>query len=113
MSLIRSQTRVGRELLRRAATIAVRNSSSSSSSRSSTGPEINKKQALYGDYHYRESIERGRQAYTKRNVLTALGLVGVVTGIYFYSLKAVRQEDYSDIPMPPEPSAEQKSQFEK
>ncbi|KAJ2641389.1 hypothetical protein GGF44_002145 [Coemansia sp. RSA 1694] len=112
MSLIRSQARVGRELLRRAATISVRNSSSSRSS-SSTGPEINKKQALYGDYHYRESIERGRQSYTRRNVLTALGLVGVVTGIYFYSLKAVRQEDYSDIPMPPEPSAEQKSQFEK
>ncbi|KAJ2326219.1 hypothetical protein GGI00_004810, partial [Coemansia sp. RSA 2681] len=83
------------------------------SSRSSTGPEINKKRALYGDYHYRESIERGRQSYTRRNVVTALGLVGVVTGIYFYSLKAVRQEDYSDIPMPPEPSAEQKSQFEK
>ncbi|KAJ2740646.1 hypothetical protein GGI20_005696 [Coemansia sp. BCRC 34301] len=105
LSLIR-----GRELRRVAAT-AVR--SVSSSSGSGSGPEINKKQALYGDYHYRESIERGRQSYTQRNVLTALGLAGVVSGIYFYSLSAVRQEDYSDVPMPPEPSAEQKSRFSK
>ncbi|KAJ2489212.1 hypothetical protein IWW37_004193 [Coemansia sp. RSA 2050] len=103
LSLIRGQTSVGRGVCR-AATIAVRNASN--------GPEINKKQALYGDYHYRESIERGRQSYTKSNVLTALGLGGLVAGIYFYSLKAVRQEDYSDIPMPPEPSAEQKSKYE-
>ncbi|KAJ2829088.1 hypothetical protein GGI24_002226 [Coemansia furcata] len=103
LSLIRKQTSAGRDLYK-AAAVAVRNSSS--------GPEINKKQALYGDYHYRESIERGRRSYTKRNVATALALGGLVTGIYFYSLKAVRQEDYSDIPMPPEPSAEQKSKFE-
>ncbi|KAJ1820344.1 hypothetical protein GGH91_000388 [Coemansia sp. RSA 2671] len=103
LSLIRGQTSVGRSVYR-VATIAVRNASG--------GPEIDKKQALYGDYHYRESIERGRQSYTKANVLTALGLSGLVAGIYFYSLKAVRQEDYSDIPMPPEPSAEQKSKYE-
>ncbi|KAJ2900124.1 hypothetical protein IWW38_000664 [Coemansia aciculifera] len=97
--------------MRRAAVVLSKRAKSSTSTSSSEPGEINKKQALYGDYHYRESIERGRQSYTKRNILTAFGLGGIVTGIYFYSLKAVQQEDYSDVPMPPEPSAEQKEKY--
>ncbi|KAJ1807373.1 hypothetical protein LPJ56_004928 [Coemansia sp. RSA 2599] len=66
----------------------------------------------YGEYHFRKSIERGRQAYSVRNFLTALGLFGACAGIYFYSLNAVKQEDFSDIPMPPEPTAEERAKFE-
>ncbi|KAJ1883567.1 hypothetical protein LPJ57_000066 [Coemansia sp. RSA 486] len=68
--------------------------------------------STYGEYHFRKSIERGRQAYSVKNVLTAVGLFGACTGIYFYSLNAVKQEDFSDIPMPPEPTAEERAQFE-
>ncbi|KAJ2006325.1 hypothetical protein GGI04_000699 [Coemansia thaxteri] len=75
--------------------------------------EINKKQALYGDYHFRQSIERGRRPYAGKNIATALGLAGAVAGIYFYSLKVVKQEDYSDVAMPPEPTAEEKQKFGK
>ncbi|KAJ1772693.1 hypothetical protein IW140_002608 [Coemansia sp. RSA 1813] len=71
------------------------------------------KYAPYGEYHFRQSIERGRSRYSIRNVFTALGLAGACTGIYFYSLHAVKQEDFSDVPMPPEPTAEEKAEFER
>ncbi|KAI9499964.1 hypothetical protein BX070DRAFT_175234, partial [Coemansia spiralis] len=51
-------------------------------------------------YHFRKSIERGRRQYSVYNVLTAIGLGGVCLGVYFYSLYAVKQEDFSDVPMP-------------
>ncbi|KAI8323499.1 hypothetical protein GQ54DRAFT_296705 [Martensiomyces pterosporus] len=69
------------------------------------------KQSPYGEYHFRKSIERGRQQYSIKNIVTALGLAGGCAGIYFYSLHAVKQEDFSDIPMPPEPTAEEKKAF--
>ncbi|KAJ2400884.1 hypothetical protein GGI23_001758 [Coemansia sp. RSA 2559] len=69
------------------------------------------KYAPYGEYRFRKSIERGRSRYSIRNAITALGLAGAVTGIYFYSLHAVKQEDFSDVPMPPEPTAEEKAEF--
>ncbi|KAJ1801448.1 hypothetical protein LPJ59_000286 [Coemansia sp. RSA 2399] len=69
--------------------------------------------APYGEYRFRKSIERGRSRYSIRNGLTALGLAGAVTGIYFYSLHAVKQEDFSDVPMPPEPTTEEKAEFER
>ncbi|KAJ1964724.1 hypothetical protein GGI12_001230 [Dipsacomyces acuminosporus] len=70
-------------------------------------------QTSYGEYHFRKSIERGRQQYSIKNTLTAAGLAGACAGIYFYSLHAVKQEDFSDIPMPPEPTADEKKAFEK
>ncbi|KAJ2396383.1 hypothetical protein GGI05_001152 [Coemansia sp. RSA 2603] len=66
----------------------------------------------YGEYQFRKSIERGRAVYSVRNVATAVGLFSLCAGIYFYSLKAVKQEDFSDIPMPPEPSAEERAKYE-
>lgn len=67
----------------------------------------------YGNYQFQDSIERGRQQYSIRNGLVAVGLVGGVAAIYFYSLHAVKQEDFSDVPMPPEPSTQERLQFEK
>ncbi|KAJ2550686.1 hypothetical protein EV175_003977 [Coemansia sp. RSA 1933] len=66
----------------------------------------------YGEYHFRKSIERGRRRYSIRNFFTALGLLGLCSGIYFYSLYAVKQESFDDVPMPPEPTAEEKAKFE-
>ncbi|KAJ2656134.1 hypothetical protein IWW48_005184 [Coemansia sp. RSA 1200] len=67
----------------------------------------------YGEYHFRESIERARSPYSVRNGITALALMGLCTGIYFYSLNVVKQEDFSDVPMPPEPTSEEKAEFER
>ncbi|KAJ2520477.1 hypothetical protein GGI11_002284 [Coemansia sp. RSA 2049] len=67
----------------------------------------------YGEYHFRESIERARSPYSLRNGITALALMGLCTGIYFYSLNVVKQEDFSDVPMPPEPTSEEKAEFER
>ncbi|KAJ2162098.1 hypothetical protein GGF46_000973 [Coemansia sp. RSA 552] len=69
------------------------------------------KSAAYGEYHFRGSIERGRRPYALRNMLTAAGLAGLCSGIYFYSLYAVKQEDYSDVPMPDMPTDEEKASF--
>ncbi|KAI7826319.1 hypothetical protein BX661DRAFT_183787 [Kickxella alabastrina] len=74
--------------------------------------QIKTKSDTYGEYHFRKSIERGREAYSVKNVFTALALASGCAGIYFYSLSAVKQENFSDVPMPREPSAEEKAQFE-
>ncbi|KAJ1675250.1 hypothetical protein EV182_001634 [Spiromyces aspiralis] len=59
-------------------------------------------------YAYRQSIERGRSRYRTRNLLTAASLGLGVIGIYYYVIWSVEQEDYSDIPMPPELTEEEK-----
>ncbi|KAJ1958196.1 hypothetical protein EC988_000443 [Linderina pennispora] len=67
---------------------------------------------VYGEYQFKKSIQRGRQQYMIKNVLTAFGLGGLCAGIYFYSLNVVKQEDFSDVPMPPEPTADEKTKFD-
>ncbi|PVU87477.1 hypothetical protein BB561_006310 [Smittium simulii] len=54
------------------------------------------------NYEFRESIDRGREQYRVKNAIVSLSLCGLITGIYFYSMYAVDQEDYSDVPMPEE-----------
>ncbi|KAJ2615328.1 hypothetical protein H4S08_001292 [Coemansia sp. RSA 1365] len=66
---------------------------------------------VYSGYRFNDSIERGRQPYAIKNVATAFGLVGLCASVYFYSLYAVKQEDYSDVPMPAMPSQEEKLAF--
>ncbi|KAJ2497716.1 hypothetical protein GGH96_004899 [Coemansia sp. RSA 1972] len=73
----------------------------------------NKAVPAHGEYRFRTSIERGRQQYTKRNMMTAAGLCATVMGVYFYSLYAVKQEDYTDIPMPAVLTEEEKAEFNK
>ncbi|KAJ2799097.1 hypothetical protein H4R20_004567 [Coemansia guatemalensis] len=63
---------------------------------------------VYNGYRFTDSIERGRQPYAIKNVATAFGLAGLCASVYFYSLYAVKQEDYSDVPMPDMPSQEEK-----
>ncbi|KAJ2780387.1 FKBP12-associated protein [Coemansia javaensis] len=65
----------------------------------------------YSEYRLRSSIERGRQQYAVRNAAVATGLVGLCAAVYFYSLYAVKQEDYSDVPMPAAPSEAERRAF--
>lgn len=44
---------------------------------------------------------RARKPYFWKNAIAATGLFGLVTGIYLYSLNALVQDDFADIPVPP------------
>lgn len=44
---------------------------------------------------------RARQPYFWRNVVTAVSLFTFVSGVYFYSLNALVQDDFADVPVPP------------
>ncbi|VVT55767.1 uncharacterized protein SAPINGB_P004728 [Magnusiomyces paraingens] len=44
---------------------------------------------------------RARKPYFWKNTIASIVLFGVVGGIYFYSLNALVQDDFGDIPVPP------------
>ncbi|KAJ2798511.1 hypothetical protein H4R21_003903 [Coemansia helicoidea] len=69
------------------------------------------RESTHSEYKLRSSIERGRQQYVVRNALTAAGLTGLCAGVYFYSLYAVKQEDFTDVPMPAVLTEEEKEAF--
>ncbi|PVV04706.1 hypothetical protein BB560_000786 [Smittium megazygosporum] len=49
---------------------------------------------------YKESFERAREPYRVRNAVTFVALSSLAISIYFYSINAVKQEDFSSVPMP-------------
>ena len=46
-----------------------------------------------------EGLKRARAPFRMRNALTGLGIVGFVAAVYTYSISAVKQDDFSDIPI--------------
>ncbi|KAJ5825773.1 hypothetical protein N7474_002911 [Penicillium riverlandense] len=58
----------------------------------------------YGkDYRAGAALLRARRPYLFKNAVTGLGLVVCVAGIYTYTLRAVGQEDFSDVKVPDAP----------
>lgn len=58
---------------------------------------------------------RARKPFMVKNALTALGFFGFAAGVYFYSLNALVQDDFADVPIPPisdEKLAELKKHYE-
>jgi cytochrome c oxidase assembly factor 3 len=51
-------------------------------------------------YGFTKALQRARQPYRTRNVITGLGLIGFVSAVYAYSILAVKQDDLSDIELP-------------
>ncbi|KAI8369270.1 uncharacterized protein BYT42DRAFT_102737 [Radiomyces spectabilis] len=51
-------------------------------------------------YGFTPALERTRKPFQVRNVLTLAGLLTFTGGVYAYSLLAVKQDDFSDVPMP-------------
>lgn len=43
---------------------------------------------------------RAREPFRFRNALTGAVILSFVTGVYFYSISAVKQDDFSDVPLP-------------
>lgn len=56
--------------------------------------------SYFGETGYSPSagLERARRPFRVRNALTGLGIMSFVASVYFYSISAVKQDDFSDLP---------------
>ncbi|KAF2724927.1 hypothetical protein K431DRAFT_300343 [Polychaeton citri CBS 116435] len=63
-------------------------------------------QASYYDKHARPTaaLYRARQPYLVKNAVTGLCIIGFVGLVYTWTIKAIGQDDFSDVPMPDAPS---------
>lgn len=46
-----------------------------------------------------EGLKRARKPFRARNALTGLGIMAFVGSVYGYSISAVKQDDFSDLPL--------------
>ncbi|QIW96922.1 hypothetical protein AMS68_002440 [Peltaster fructicola] len=62
-------------------------------------------QASYYDAKYRPTaaLYRARQPYLIKNAVTGLCIIGFVGAVYSFTIKAIGQDDFSDVPMPAAP----------
>ncbi|KAG6041404.1 hypothetical protein E4U41_004502 [Claviceps citrina] len=62
-------------------------------------------QSTYYDRRYRQgpALIRARRPYLFKNAATGLGLMAIVSGIYWYTLRAVGQDDFDDVKVPDVP----------
>ncbi|CAO3612174.1 hypothetical protein BJ944DRAFT_261469 [Cunninghamella echinulata] len=51
-------------------------------------------------YGFTPALQRTRQPFAKRNVLTLGALLTFTSSVYLYSMFAVKQDDFSDVPLP-------------
>ncbi|KAL6908667.1 hypothetical protein GGI43DRAFT_393325 [Trichoderma evansii] len=61
--------------------------------------------STYYDRRLRQgpALVRARRPYLFRNAATGLGLFALVSGIYYYTINAVGQDDFADVKVPDEP----------
>ncbi|KAJ9297644.1 hypothetical protein DTO271G3_4419 [Paecilomyces variotii] len=60
----------------------------------------------YGkDYRAGAALLRARRPYLFRNTLTGIGLFSFCIGVYTFTIRAVGQEDFSDVVVPDAPAA--------
>ncbi|CAG8450853.1 13532_t:CDS:2 [Ambispora gerdemannii] len=53
-------------------------------------------------YTFTPALERARRPLRVRNAVTGIFLLGFVGAVYSYSMFAIKQDDFSDVPMPPD-----------
>ncbi|MCJ1388069.1 hypothetical protein MMC18_000913 [Xylographa bjoerkii] len=60
----------------------------------------------YYDKNYRQTaaLIRARQPYLIRNIVTGTAIFGFAIGVYAFTIKAVAQDDFSDVQIPDAPS---------
>lgn len=56
--------------------------------------------SYFGPSGYKPSsgLERARRPFRTKNALTGLGIMGFAAAVYAYSINAVKQDDFSDVP---------------
>ncbi|KAI9934443.1 hypothetical protein ASPWEDRAFT_43859 [Aspergillus wentii DTO 134E9] len=60
----------------------------------------------YGkDYRAGAALLRARRPYLFKNALTGIGLVGFSIAVYSYTIRAVGQDEFSDVQVPDTPAA--------
>ncbi|KAF7725204.1 hypothetical protein EC973_000370 [Apophysomyces ossiformis] len=64
-----------------------------------TGP-TREKLYSYPKGGFTPALQRTRKPFQVRNIATLAGLITFVAGVYSYALFAVKQDDFSDVPMP-------------
>ncbi|KAG6007254.1 hypothetical protein E4U21_006172 [Claviceps maximensis] len=69
-------------------------------------------QSTYYDRRFRQgpALIRARRPYLFKNAATGLGLMAIVGGIYWYTLRAVGQDDFDDVKVPDAPSTRSEEQ---
>ncbi|KAI9798867.1 MAG: hypothetical protein M1833_004370 [Piccolia ochrophora] len=63
-------------------------------------------QSSYYDKHYRQTaaLIRARQPYLIRNILTGTAIFGFAIGVYSFTIHAVKQDEFEDVPIPDAPA---------
>ncbi|GES58781.1 cytochrome c oxidase assembly factor 3, mitochondrial [Aspergillus terreus] len=62
----------------------------------------------YGkDYRAGAALLRARRPYLFKNALTGLGLVAFTISVYAYTIRAVGQDEFSDVKVPDAPAKKQ------
>ncbi|EAW15123.1 uncharacterized protein ACLA_057790 [Aspergillus clavatus NRRL 1] len=66
----------------------------------------------YGkDYRAGAALLRARRPYLVKNALTGFGLIAFTISVYAYTIRAVGQDEFSDVKVPDAPAkAEQQKQ---
>ncbi|KAJ5392268.1 hypothetical protein N7509_007758 [Penicillium cosmopolitanum] len=63
----------------------------------------------YGkDYRAGAALLRARRPFLVKNALTGFGLFAFTIGVYAYTIKAVGQEEFSDVKVPETPASSEK-----
>jgi len=59
----------------------------------------------YYDKNYLQTaaLIRARQPYLVRNIVTGTAIFAFAIGVYAFTIKAVAQDDFSDVPIPDAP----------
>jgi len=69
-------------------------------------PLIKRSSYYNPDYRQGPALIRARSPYLIKNTLTGLGLAGLVVGIYVYTIRAIKSDDFEDAALPaPSPIA--------
>ncbi|RIA95813.1 hypothetical protein C1645_816251 [Glomus cerebriforme] len=55
--------------------------------------------------YFTPAMQRARKPFAVRNAITGMLLLGFCGAVFSYSIVAVKQDDLSDVPMPPPPSS--------
>ncbi|CZT17297.1 uncharacterized protein RCC_03131 [Ramularia collo-cygni] len=63
-------------------------------------------QSSYYDKNNRPSaaLYRARQPYLVKNAFTGIAMVGFVAAVYTWTIRAVGQDEFSDVPIPDAPA---------
>ncbi|KAI0484896.1 hypothetical protein GGR56DRAFT_48967 [Xylariaceae sp. FL0804] len=55
--------------------------------------------------HQTAALIRARRPYLFKNAVTGISLFAMTVGIYFYTIHAIGQDEFTDVKVPPAPVA--------